>query len=160
MRALKVALIVFAILGILIIAGFGTFIIIINIPNDQTLARNVKVSYDWTEIDARSQFSAHNQVQHLCIRTPGIDWGSQDFNGVKLKDGTVLHPEIEIVDEQGKVQPLLLSGFVSKFYVDAEYSPVKGTGAFYKGRQFSKIRIRSDIPFDCDVIYWSDYDPE
>src|SRR4051794_2825970 len=161
MRALKITSIVLAILVVLIIAFFGAFIVFINIPNDQTLAKNIKVTNDWTEIDMKSRFSAHNQVQTLNIRSPGIQFsGPSGFDGVDLKDGRILHPEIELVDNEGKVQPLRLTGFVTKFYVDAEYRPAKGTDGFRQGRQFSKIRIRSDVTFDCSLIYWRDYNPE
>ena len=160
MRVIKITMVTLAILIVMIIGVVGAFLVYVNVPNDRTIAKNIKVSHDWIEIVTEPPLTAWHRDQSINLRIPDIDFHAGVTNGVRLKDGTVLNPEIELVDEGGTIQTLRLGGTVSKYYIDAVFIPESGTDTFAAGRKFAKIRIRSDIPFECKSVYWRDYDPK
>ncbi|MFL6373747.1 MAG: hypothetical protein ACJ73D_03670 [Pyrinomonadaceae bacterium] len=156
------------IVGLLIAAFFGSvvviyvaFLVYINFPNDQVIARNVKVTNEWTELVIDPPVSAHNRDQYVTLRTYGIDFQAAGFDGVHLKNGTVLNPDIELIDVDDTTQSLHPSGAdQGHFAVDAVFSPVKDSMGFVKNRRFARLRIRSDVPFDCERLAWVDYNPK
>ena len=160
MRVIRIAMIVVATSIVMMIGGVGAFLIYFNVPNDRTIAKSLKVSNDWIEVPIEPPLNAQHRDQSVNLRIQDIDFHAGVTNGVKLKDGTVLNPDIDLIDENGTILTLRPSGSVSKYYVDAVFKPVSETDGFASGRKFTKIRIRSDIPFECQSVYWRDYDPK
>jgi hypothetical protein len=129
--------------------------------DDQTIARNVRVTSEWQEIVIDPPVSAHDRDQFIMVSAENIDFHAHNFDGVYRTDGTVLHPEIELVDEQGVTQSLRLGGLgQGHFGVDAEFRASENTDGFRRNRKFVTLRIRSDVQFDCWQIEWADYNPE
>jgi hypothetical protein len=63
-----------------------------------------------------------------------------------LKDGTELHPELQVIDEYGKVYHL--SGLTL-------IGSLVGFGAkFPRDRTYTGVKIRSDQAFRCSKVYW------
>ena len=146
-----------AILGIggIAISAYVAVVLVLNFwPTDRTLAKDLPVSADWTEIIDDSGFTAKYRDQSVNLRIPGIDPDSR-FDGIKRSDGSMINVEIELFDESGAVYPLELSGYVTKFHRDAVFR-----GQLPKNRRFVKVRVRSDVPFTCSEVYWRDYNPE
>ena len=148
---IKIGVTVLGIAGLLFICYLG-LIAYINWPNDRILAKNIGVTTEWIELAIEPPVKAENRSQSINLR----------ITDLKLPDGKLLSPEIELYDDLGGKVDFFHSGSVTKNYVDEVFR------AGYKNqsinlpadRRYTKMRIRSSIPFSCDQIYWSDYDPK
>lgn len=158
MKAFKVTIIILAVIGALV-GGYVALVIYINIPSDIILAKNANVTPEWTEIDVKPAVRAEHRYQSISLTIANIAWEAKLDGMIHLEDGTMLRPELELIDENGSVQPLTLSGFTRKYGVAANYRATEGTLGFAKDRKFVKLRIKSDIPF-ASKIAWKDYDPK
>ncbi len=148
---IKIGVTVLGIAGLLFACYIG-LIIYINWPNDRILAKNIEITTEWIEITIEPAVKPENRSQSVNLR----------IKDLKLPDGKLLSPEIELYDDSGNKVEFFHSGSVTKYFVDEVFR------ARYQNqsidlpadRRYTKMRIRSDIPFSCDQIYWRDYDPK
>ena len=152
-------------LGILVFLFFGyiAFIIYINWPKDRTIAKNVLITPDWLEITIDPAVKPVKRAQYINVRIKDfkVDRRARGFD-IKLADGTVVEPDVELYDEFGNKFEFHHSGFVMKTYDDIAFTPGprKQFMTLPSDRKYTKLRIRGDIPFSCDQIYWLDYNPK
>lgn len=120
----------------------------------QNLAKNIEISPEWTDIPIDPPVTPIRMSQHIFIYVDGMS-ATIDRNGVymKLKDGSDVKPQIEMVDESGTVYPMdswsLLNsdpGVAFRNELDDEIA----------GKRFKTLRIRSDIPFKASKLEWMD----
>ena len=134
--------------------------IISSMHKKQTIAENVQVTTEWTEITSEQLLEPTKQVQkvQLLIKNYKDDIQNPDYGNIMLSDGTKVKPEIEIIDENGKVYKLKdgsRNGDSIGFSVDKKSH---GSYSFPKDVKYKTIRIRSDEPFQCEKIIWYDHD--
>jgi len=89
-----------------------------------------------------------------------VDRNANGFE-IRLPDGTVVEPEVEIYDEHGKMFQMNIAGFAMGWNDDVEFShEAKDNNymALPKNMIYTSLRIRSDVPFICERIMWIDYD--
>ena len=120
----------------------------------QTVAENVQITSDWLEITPENPLEATKQVQKIMLSIEGYehDIEKNDFGNIKLADGTNINPEVQIVDENGKIYQLLDGMRLGN---DVGFTPNQD---FQKKMTFKSVRIRSNKSFRCQKIYWYDYD--
>ncbi|HMT08038.1 MAG TPA: hypothetical protein PKA82_08540 [Pyrinomonadaceae bacterium] len=145
---------------VLLYGGYEALIYYVNLPSGVVLSKEQYVADGWTEIDIKPAVRAENRSQNITVSISNIEWGAKHDGLIHLNDGTSLGPELELVDEGGLVQPLVLSGFTQKYGIDANYRAAKDTLGFSENRKFVKLRIRSSQPFVADKIVWKDYNPK
>ena len=150
------------VLGIstLLIFGYVSLIIYINWPDDKTIVKKLQVTKEWTEVAIDPSVKPTKQSQYIKLRINDfkVDRSSNSFD-IILPDGTIIEPEIELHDEFGNKFEFHHSGFAMKTYDDIVFTPgpLKQLMELPADRQYTKLRIRSDVPFLCDQIYWRDY---
>jgi hypothetical protein len=72
--------------------------------------------------------------------------------GIRLQDGSVVAPEIQLVETTGQSVPFEFVGFSnSELFFESERLP--------RGTAFSELRIRSSKPLTCSNIEWISYMP-
>jgi hypothetical protein len=153
------------VLGILatVVVGYIVLIVYVNWPNDRTIAKSVMVTREWTEIDIDPSVTPAKRAQYINLRINDfkVDRNSNSFD-IKLPDGKIVAPEIELYDEFGQSFEFHHSGFAMKAYDDVTFTPGPSNQMVKlpADRKYTKLRIRSDIPFSCDQIYWRDYHPK
>ena len=142
----------------LVLLGYTGFVIYINWPSDRLLAKNVRVSEEWTEIRLDPPLTPSHRSQSIKLNIANFerDTNSNSF-AIKLPDGSVIAPEIQLSDEEGNNVQMRHSGFSRKYYEAVVFRP---TTKLPTDRPYTKLRIRSDIAFTCDEISWLDYDPK
>ena len=131
-----------------------------NMHRRQTIAENVHVTSEWIQIKPEKALEPMKlgQTVELLIKDYEHDIHKDDFGNIQLKDGTFIKPEVEIIDENGKVYQLedvSRHGNLIGFRPNEE---IHGTFSFPKNVTYKAIRIRSDKPFLCKQIIWYDYD--
>jgi hypothetical protein len=120
----------------------------------QTLAENIQVSSEWTEITPEKPLQGTEQIQRVMLSIEDYESMSDDSDAgnIKLKNGTEINPEIQIVDENGKVYELRAIGLRNG---DVVFSLEKGL--LPRDVTYKNVGIRSDKPFPAREIYWYDY---
>ncbi len=148
------------VIGILGILGFLTFgyvvlIVYINLPGGITIVKDLPVTPEWTEVAISPSLTPTKRVQNINLRISDfkVDRNSNSFD-IKLPDGTIVRPEIEVYDEFGNKFEFRHSGFLMKTYDDVAFSPGQ---ELPRNRSFTKLRIRSNVSFSCEQIYWLDH---
>src|SRR4029078_608762 len=99
--------------------GYVSFITYINWPNGRTIAKNLKVTQEWSEVNIDPPLTPAQRVQEINLRIDNFkdDPTARDFK-IKLSDGTIIEPEVELYDENGTKFVMHHSGFVTKWYDD------------------------------------------
>jgi hypothetical protein len=155
---------VFAALGLLS-CGLTGFVLFINFWNgDRTLAKNLTVSNEWAEINIDPPVIPTYREQAIYLRPVNfkVNRDAKSFE-IRLPDGSMVEPEVEMFDVYGNRVQLHHSGFAMGWHDEIEFTPgsdSKHPMDLPRNRGFMKLRIRSDMPFVCERIYWIDYDPE
>lgn len=162
---MKKALIIFsACLSITAIFIFGSYAFFVYsvkaMHKKQTIAENIQITADWQEITPEQPLKPTKQVQRIMLSIEGYESKIErnDFGNIKLADGKNINPEIQIVDENGKVYKLKNS---SRLGNDVGFSPIEENGENFqlpRDLSYKIVKIRSDKPFRCKKIYWYDYD--
>lgn len=160
MKAVKrIAITLVATMGLLF-GGYSALIYYINLPSGVFIAKDIDVASEWTEIDIKPAIRAEYRSQSVAVTIANINLGAMHDGMIHLDDGNVLGPELELTDESGLVQPLVLSGFTQKYGIAANYRAAKDTLGFAENRKFVKLKMRSNQPFVADKIVWKDYNPK
>jgi hypothetical protein len=123
---------------------------------DQDLAGQVVISSEWTEIAPKKPFQVDRQIQMIVLDLDKSINLERDGFGLVLPDGSVVTPEVELIDQEGKAYPL-----------DAPSASLNSTGVKYRqfssgkelpsGKIFRAVRIRADKPVRCNRIFWRCY---
>lgn len=160
-KALIIVLVCFSLTAIFVFGSYAFLAYSVKaMHKKQTIAEDAQITSDWQEITPEQPLKSTKQVQKIMLSIEGFenDLEKPDFENIKLADGTTISPEIQIVDENGKVYQLKHS---AKLGNDVGFSPIEkvdGNHQFPKNVSFKTVKIRSDKPFRCEKIYWYDYD--
>ena len=120
--------------------------------SDRVVASDVSISADWLELTPQPRLKATKDVQHLIIFSDGDRRsGEETGNEIPRRDRTTGNSEVEIVDETGEVYRLHASLLLSS-----------GTGyraesSLPQDKSYTRIRIRSDRPFQASQIIWENF---
>ena len=144
--------------GVVLILGFYSYFYysVKTMYITQTLAKDIEITSEKREIIFEKPLKARKQIQEIALSIENYkpEIGDAEMT-IKLNDGTIREPRIELVDEDNNVHQLESSG-----------QTFKGEEVFVRFREKNKssgniaykaIRISSDKPFRCDV-YWWDHD--
>ena len=145
---LKILLIAGAIVALLILFIVGSTLYYFATKQiRQEIARNVLISAAWLDIWPHPPLKARLDVQNVFLVIEGYKYElGAPLVPLTLKDGTELHPELQVIDEYGKVYHL--SGLTL-------IGSLVGFGAkFPRDRTYTGVKIRSDQAFRCSKVYW------
>jgi hypothetical protein len=111
------------------------------------------VSSEWSIIPIAHSVTAKWDVQMIYVNIDTKHEISEKPLGIRLDDGSVVTPEIELVRNTGKAEPFRFVGFSNS---DLMYE----NEGIATGSIFSEIRIRSSKPLICSKIEWVSYMPQ
>lgn len=77
--------------------------------------------------------------------------------GIRTADGSVVMPEVELVDEKGNVYPLRVSNFGTKGVGFHMVDPETHLENLPRDRTYRTVRIRCSRPISFSRVYWSSY---
>lgn len=130
----------------------------------QPLAQNVQVTSEWKEIEINPSLNIKKQVQKISLKIDDYESKTNDnsFQIIKLKDGTILNPEIILIDENNKKYRLkdccrTYSGSTTNSAEFGFDQKSNGLDSLPKDVKYKAVFIKSDKPFKCDIT-WIDND--
>jgi hypothetical protein len=127
------------------------------------IAADVLITSEWTEILPKLPLKIQKRLQRISLQIRCEQNLDQEEDIWFLANGTVIHPQVQIVDEFGNTYELeggqagghhkSLDIFVASS-LGFSYKP----GGLPKDRTYTKIRVRNDQTFLCPKIIWLDYE--
>lgn len=105
------------------------------------------VSADWVSVPLSQPITAKWDVQLIYVDVNSPFQVSYDPLGIRLEDGTVAAPQLELVTTTGQKQPFRL-GAISRSVIIFRSDDIA------RGTTFSELRMRSPIPIVSSRISW------
>ena len=116
---------------------------------DQTIGVDTTLTSEWTEITPEKPLKPERQQQEIVLYLAEPFFGDFEAKGVRGPDGSIVHPEVQLVDTNGRTYDLKYFGFrgheLIRFTLKDQL----------KGKEFRTVRIRSEKPIRCKEILWS-----
>lgn len=117
---------------------------------DREIVGPTTVSSEWLEIKPKQPLSVERQIQYLILDVADPFEPVYEQWSLRLRDGTVVKPEVQLVDENGGVYDLTSPALDNKG-IGFRNSDLP------RDRVYRKVRIRSDKPIRLSRIYWRCY---
>ncbi len=99
---------------LLLFVGLAGYILFVTFGNaDRPLAKNLTVTNEWTEINIDPPAKPVYSHQGINLRPVNFEVDRNNVKGIEIRlpDGTVVQPEVEIYDERGKRFQMHKTGF-------------------------------------------------
>jgi hypothetical protein len=119
---------------------------------DLEIKGEVTLSPEWLEIKPNKPLKPTREFQQVVLGLAEPYVGDFGAKGVRLPDGSVVTPQVQLVDENGNIFDLKYGGFRGRmniYFSNFEQLP--------KDRNYRTVRIRSEKPIHCNKIFWSSY---
>jgi hypothetical protein len=125
------------------------------------IANDIAISAEWTELLVSPPFTTKNNFQAVLLHIEGCwnSFPSKDAD-VRLANGTIINPKVEIIDEYGNtlfLKPGMSFGIPAD---DCEKFMISELGFrrnLSKDRKYTTVRIASEQPFLCNIVSLYDY---
>lgn len=150
---------IIAALAFLCVSAAVVYFYLTNRSVDQTLAEDLPVSGDWTDIVAEPPVTAFRTSQELLISIPNytLDRGEKLPSGqIRLPDERVATLEVEGIDADGKTVRFGFRGHTLSERDYVVFTPAEDLDS----KKVAKIRIRSSESFSAEEILWRNRDPK
>ncbi len=139
--------------AILVLGYFALFIYSVKTSSvTQSIGQNIEVTSDWQEFKLTEPLNFKKQVQYLRVSIDNsntlVTAGNTE---IKLSDGSVVNPEIEIIDSEGKTYQLKSYGSVNG---DPKFTAAKNSTP--NNPIIKLMRIKSDKNFAATEVNWVD----
>jgi len=116
---------------------------------DRTIKGTITIGTEWTDITPSQPLKVERERQEIVLYLEKPFVGDFIARGIRLPDGSLTIPEIQLIDSDGNAHKLEYSGFRGDELIRFAL-PEQSTIKEYRG-----IRIRSDKPINCKEIIWS-----
>ncbi len=120
---------------------------------DRELAGPTTVSSEWLEIVPEQPLRTERQIQYLILDVADPFDPVYESWSLRLKDGSLVQPKVQLIDQSGKVYDLTSPALDEK-------GIGFGNSDLPRDRAYSTVRIRSDKPIHLSRIYWRSYNPK
>lgn len=131
--------------------------------DQEIVGENVLINSDWTEILPQQPLEIKKRLQRISLEVTCEKHINHEDTLWSLEDGTIINPQIEIVDDFGNTFELE-GGQANVTPKNSEIFIASSLGFSYKNcripkdRTYTKIRIRNDQTFLCPKIIWLNYE--
>lgn len=142
----------------MILTGAGYFIYhMFKYRTEISLAKDFLVTDQWQTIDVKDllpPLSKDRNDLYLAVPPSYKAWDPAP-RGIEAPDGTIIKPEIEVVDSNGVIYVFKQTGAARSRYEKATYA---ASPELAKETQITRIRIRANHSILIPAIIWSSYD--
>ena len=145
-----------AICGALLLIFVGALIYkFATLDSEEVVSGPVTISAQWTEFIPQRPLQPSKQTQEIVLDvdpSEGLVEDNLHLDRMQLANGTVLHPQIQLLDSHGNV----FDAEVSRYPVPSRYK--NGLSGHVpnlpQDGAFTKVRVRSDSPVRLSRIVW------
>ena len=115
---------------------------------DRTIKDKTTLTPEWMQITLDKPLKPERDVQVIMLYLEEPYVGDFEAKAVRLPDGTLVQPEVQLLDTAGKTYALKYYGFFGRQLILFTLSDQ------LMGRDYSTVRVRSDKPIRCKEIVW------
>jgi hypothetical protein len=119
---------------------------------DEKIAGPMTISTEWAEIRPEKPLKRTGDHQEigLYVGEPFIVvFDSLDSHGIRMPDGSIVSPEVQLVDTEGNTVTLKFSGARGKETISYRLPDEQ------KERQYRSVRIRAEREIQLKSVYWT-----
>jgi hypothetical protein len=124
---------------------------------DQDVTGQILISSEWTEIVPKKPFSVERQIQMIVLDLDKSINLQKDGWGIVLADGSVVTPEVELIDQEGNTYPLDVPSAWFSPSTGVKYREFSSKNELPSGKIFRAVRVRSEKPVRCNRVFWRCY---
>lgn len=117
---------------------------------DQDIGGPVTISSEWLEIVPKKPLRVERQIQYMILDVTDSFEPDYDQWSLRLQDGSIVKPEVQLVDEDGNTYNLT-SPALDRKGIGLRNSELP------RDRAYRAVRIRSNKPIKLSRIYWHCY---
>lgn len=118
---------------------------------NRTIKGETTLTPEWTEITVETPLKPERDVQAVLLYLEDPYIGEFEGKGVRLPDGSLVKPEVQLVDVVGNTYTLKYYGFFGRKLI------IYTLRDQLAGRDYRAVRVRSDKPIRCKEIIWRCY---
>lgn len=115
---------------------------------DRTIKGDTTLTPEWIEITLDKPLKPERDVQVIMLYLEEPYVGDFEAKAVRLPDGTLVQPEVQLIDTAGRTYSLKFWGFFGRKLILFTLS------GELMGREYSSVRVRSDKSFRSKEIIW------
>ena len=159
MSSIKVVLIILGVICIILLFLFGLFVYsLATLDSEQRVTGKVMLNSEWIQIKPKKPLKPDKQDQEIVLDVDpaeGLVRNNSDLERMQLANGTVIHPECQIVDQFG-------NGYTANFVIRYPTPSLYENGiscSFYnpdlpQDRVYTEVRVKCDVPLRLSRIVW------
>jgi hypothetical protein len=106
------------------------------------------ISTQWLDIVPKQPLTADRQIQEIIINFAERGAPEVGSRGIRMTDGTVVIPEVELVDERGGIFTLRAVAF------GADSMGFSADRDLPKDRTYRSVKIKATKPIELSNIHW------
>lgn len=126
-----------------------------------TIAENFHVEDEWKEFETEKPKRSKNERRNIFLKVSGYEFDRDDDEcAIKLRDGTVLVPQIQVQDSSGRKYEARDTSRWGNLIGFAIERSEPSDPPLSDEQEHVTVRIRSDVPFACEKIGWSNKRPK
>jgi len=118
---------------------------------DRTIKGDTTLTQEWMEFTPETPLKPERDVQAVMLYLAKPYEADLEMKGVRIPDGSLVKPEVQLVDTAGKTYSLNYYGLFGRQLV------IFTLRDQLMGREYRTVRIRSDKPIHCKQIFWRLY---
>lgn len=127
------------------------------------VATNVQINSVWTEIIPQNPLKIVKRLQKIYLEIECEQNENQEENVWYLEDGTIINPQVQLIDEFGNTYDLeggnaAVKPITSDLWKASKLGFSYRLGKLPTDRKYTKIRVRNDQTFTCSKITWLNYE--
>jgi hypothetical protein len=115
---------------------------------NRTIKGETTLTPEWTEITLQTPLKPERDVQVIMLYLEEPYIGDFEAKAVRLPDGTLVQPEVQLLDTAGNTYALKYYGFFGRKLIMFTLPDQ------LMGRDYRTVRIRSDTRIRCQEIIW------
>lgn len=118
---------------------------------DRTIKGETTLAPEWTEITLETPLKPERDVQAIVLYLQEPYVGDFEAKSVRLPDGALAQPEVELVDMAANTYSLKYYGFFGRKLILFTLRDQ------LIGREYRTVRIRSEKPIQLKEVFWRCY---
>lgn len=161
-RHKKLLLIAAGVFVFLIINGLVIYFIISFFRSpylDREIAGAVTLSDQWLEIAPEGGLKPERRIHEVVLNFSEPLEPDYKVWGVRLKDGSVVAPEVQLIDQNGTTYQLTTSSLDRTGMSFSMRDSQTHREVLPTDRTYRAVRIRCDKPIMCSSVVWRCYNP-
>lgn len=124
---------------------------------DREISGPVTIGPDWLEITPQEPLKPEREVNAVNLIFATEYKPDYQANGLRLSDGALVVPEVQLIDQAGKTYVLGIESMGAKGMGFASFNPASHLENLPKDKIYPTVRIRCSKPIECSKIVWRSY---